>query len=89
MARKRLYEYAFAPGTAGLGTVKVPDRYNLADILAIYDTTTNTCIYNFADTTLGGTIAWAAESAARLPDSSKSNSAFVSSLRHISSATPK
>jgi len=60
MARKRLYEYAFAPGTAGLGTVKVPDRYNLADILAIYDTTTNTNIYNFADTTLGGTIAWAA-----------------------------
>jgi len=60
MARKRLYEYSFTPGTAGLGTVKVPDRYNLADILAIYDTTTNTNIYNFADTTLGGTIAWAA-----------------------------
>lgn len=67
MARKRLYEYAFAPGTAGLGTVKVPDRYNLADILAIYDTTTNTCIYNFADTTLGGTIAWAAGVTATFP----------------------
>lgn len=67
MARKRLYEYAFAPGTAGLGTVKVPDRYNLADILAIYDTTTNTCIYNFADTTLGGTITWAAGVTATFP----------------------
>ena len=67
MARKRLYEYAFAPGTAGLGTVKVPDRYNLADILAIYDTTTNTAIYNFADTTLGGTIAWAAGVTAAFP----------------------
>jgi hypothetical protein len=67
MARKRLYEYAFAPGTAGLGTVKVPDRYNLADILAIYDTTTNVNIYNFADTTLGGTIAWAAGVTATFP----------------------
>jgi hypothetical protein len=35
MARKRLYEYSFTPGTGGLGTVKVPDRYNLADILAM------------------------------------------------------
>jgi len=67
MARKRLYEYSFTPGTAGLGTVKVPDRYNLADILAIYDTTTNTNIYNFADTTLGGTVSWAAGVTATFP----------------------
>ena len=67
MARKRLYEYSFTPGTAGLGTVKVPDRYNLADILAIYDTTTNTNIYNFADTTLGGTTSWAAGVTATFP----------------------
>jgi len=67
MARKRLYEYAFSPGTAGLGTVKVPDRYNLADILAIYDTTTNTAIYNFADNTLGGSVAWAAGVTATFP----------------------
>jgi hypothetical protein len=60
MARKRLYEYTFTPGTAGLGTVAVPDRYNLADILAIYDTTYNVAIYNFADPTLGGTVSWAA-----------------------------
>lgn len=67
MARKRLYEYSFTPGTAGLGTVKVPDRYNLADILAIYDTTTNTAIYNFADAALGGTISWAAGTTATFP----------------------
>lgn len=67
MARKRLYEYSFTPGTAGLGTVKVPDRYNLADILAIYDTTTNTAIYNFADNTLGGTVSWAAGTTATFP----------------------
>jgi hypothetical protein len=67
MARKRLYEYSFTPGTAGLGTVKVPNRYNLADILAIYDTTTNTAIYNFADNTLGGSVAWAPGVTATFP----------------------
>jgi len=67
MARKRLYEYSFTPGTAGLGTVKVPNRYNLADILAIYDTTTNTAIYNFADNSLGGSVAWVAGTTATFP----------------------
>ena len=67
MARQRLYEYSFTPGSAGLGTVKVPNRYNLADILAIYDTTTNTAIYNFADATLGGTTSWAAGTTATFP----------------------
>ncbi len=67
MARKRLYEYSFTPGTAGLGTVKVPGRYNLADILAIYDTTTNAAIYNFADSSLGGTVSWAAGTTATFP----------------------
>jgi len=67
MARKRLYEYSFTPGTGGLGTVKVPDRYNLADILAIYDTTVNVAIYNFADNTMGGTVSWVSGTTATFP----------------------
>ena len=67
MARKRLYEYSFTPGTAGLGTVKVPNRYNLEDFLAIYDTTTNTSIYNFGAPTQGGTATWAAGTTATFP----------------------
>ena len=67
MARQRLYEYSFTPGTAGLGTIAVPGRYNLADFLAIYDTTTNTAIYNFADSALGGTVAWASGTTATFP----------------------
>jgi hypothetical protein len=67
MARQRIYDYVFTPGTAGLGTVKIQGRYNLADILAIYDTTTNTNIYNFADTTLGGTVSWTAGVSANFP----------------------
>ena len=67
MARQRIYDYVFTPGTAGLGTVKIQGRYNLADILAIYDTTTNTNIYNFADTTLGGAVSWTAGVSADFP----------------------
>lgn len=67
MARQRLYEYSFTPGTAGLGTVKVPNRYNLADFLAIYDTTTNTSIYNFSDSSQGATVSWAAGTTATFP----------------------
>ena len=58
MARKRIYEYSFTPGTSGVGTVQVPDRVNLEDFLAIYDTTTNTSIYNFGAPSQGGTVAW-------------------------------
>ena len=68
MARKRIYEYVFTPGTAGLGTVQVQDRINLEDFLAIYDTTTNTSIYNFGAPTQGGTVSWSAGTVAGLPN---------------------
>ena len=67
MARKRIYEYVFTPGTAGLGTVQVQDRINLEDFLAIYDTTTNTSIYNFGSPTQGGTATWVAGPTADFP----------------------
>ena len=58
MARKRIYEYSFTPGTSGVGTIQVPNRVNLEDFLAIYDTTTNTSIYNFGAPSQGGSAAW-------------------------------
>jgi hypothetical protein len=67
MARQRIYEYAFTPGGAGTGTVKFQGRYNLADILAIYDTTNGKALYNFADSALGGTITWANGATADFP----------------------
>jgi len=67
MARKRIYEYVFTPGTAGLGTVQVQDRINLEDFLAIYDTTTNTSIYNFGAPTQGGTVSFSTGTIAGLP----------------------
>jgi hypothetical protein len=61
MARSRVYDYVFAPGTSGLGTIQVQGRINLEDFLAIYNTTTNTCIFNFSDPALGGTVAWSGQ----------------------------
>lgn len=58
MPRRRIYEYAFTPGTAGLGTVVVQGKVNLDDFLAIYNTTDNICIYNFGDPALGGSIVY-------------------------------
>ena len=61
MARSRVYDYVFAPGTSGLGTIQVQGRINLEDFLAIYNTTTNTCIFNFSDPALGGTVTWSGQ----------------------------
>ena len=67
MARQRINQYVFTPGTAGLGTIKVQGRVNLEDFLAIYNTTDNICIYNFGDPSLGGTVTWAAGTTADFP----------------------
>jgi hypothetical protein len=61
MARERIYEYVFSPGTSGLGTIKVPGRYNLADFLAVYNTTDQISIYNFGAQSQGGTVAWSGQ----------------------------
>jgi predicted secreted protein len=58
MARSRIYNYVFTPGTAGLGTIQVPNNVPIEDFLAIYNTTDNLPIFNFADNTLGGTAVW-------------------------------
>jgi hypothetical protein len=67
MARQRIYNYVFTPGTSGLGTVKVQSRINLESFLAIYNTTTNTNIYNFGDPALGGTVTYSTGTTAGLP----------------------
>ena len=67
MARKRIYEYVFTPGTAGLGTIQVQDRINLDDFLAVFDTTTNISIYNFGAPSQGGTVSWTDGPSATFP----------------------
>ncbi len=58
MARKAIQYYVFAPGAANTGTVKIPDNYQLKDILMITNVTTNQVIYNFTDSTRGGAVSY-------------------------------
>lgn len=55
MAKKQIREYVFAPGAAGIGTIKVHDRWNLDQLLLITNTTDNVLLYNFADPVYAGT----------------------------------
>lgn len=55
MAKKRIRDYVFTPGSAGAGTIKFPGNYTLADLLVITNTTDNVIIYNFADSAFAGT----------------------------------
>jgi hypothetical protein len=47
--------YVFTPGIAGSGTIDLPGKWDLNQLLVITNTTKNTIIYNFADPTYTGT----------------------------------
>jgi hypothetical protein len=67
MARQRLADYTFTPGTSGLSTITVPERWNLEEFLAIYNTTQNACIFNFGDPATGGSATWSSVPSAEFP----------------------
>ena len=69
MARQQLKDYVFTPGNAGVGTLKIPGNWSNAAILTILNTTTNAFVYNFADSTLGGTITWVSTPTVDFPQS--------------------
>ena len=58
MARKLETRYSFTPGAAGVGTIELDVIYQLNEILMITNVTDNVVIYNFSDTTRGGTMTW-------------------------------
>ena len=57
MAKNLVRQYVFAPGAANAGTVKIPGRISLEQLLLITNTTRNQIIYNFADAAFAGTTA--------------------------------
>ena len=69
MARQQIKNYVFTPGGAGVGTVKLPGNYSNAQIIAILNTTKQQFIFNFADSTLLGTVTWASTPDANFPQS--------------------
>jgi hypothetical protein len=48
MTKKNITQYAFTPGIAGAGTIKIPGEYMLEDLLLITNVTDNVILYNFA-----------------------------------------
>ena len=56
MAKQLKRVYTFAPGSSGVGSVTFSGNYVLSDILLITNTTDGIIIYNFSDSTRGGTI---------------------------------
>ena len=57
MAKNLVRQYVFAPGAANAGTIKIPGRVSLEQLLLITNTTRNQIIYNFADGAFSGTTA--------------------------------
>ena len=51
MAKKQIRDYVFAPGIAGVGTLKLLGKYDSEQLLLITNTEKNEVLYNFADTT--------------------------------------
>jgi hypothetical protein len=67
MARQQQKDYKFTPGTAGVGTVKIPGNYESADILTILNATDQVFIYNFADPDLGAIVTFSKNYDASFP----------------------
>jgi hypothetical protein len=57
MAKRHILKYVFTPGNAGVGTIRIPGKYDLDDLLLITNTTDNVILYNFADSAYAGTTA--------------------------------
>ena len=55
MAKTLARTYVFTPGAANVGTIVIPGRIQLEQLLVITNTTKNVIIYNFADATYAGT----------------------------------
>lgn len=55
MAKTLARQYVFTPGNANAGTIVIPGRIQLEQLLVITNTTKNVIVYNFADATYAGT----------------------------------
>jgi hypothetical protein len=88
MAKKQLREYIFAPGAAGLGTIKVHSRYTLEELLLITNSTKNTFLYNFADPTYAGTtVTFTAANSTEFPTVTQNHDGFTTINLAISTST--
>jgi hypothetical protein len=69
MARQQIKDYVFTPAGAGVGTIKLPGNYTSASLIAVLNATRQLFLYNFADSTLLGTITWSSTPDINFPQS--------------------
>lgn len=62
MAKRQEKRYVFTPGVANTGTVKIPGKFSLEDILLITNVTDNIIIFNFADSARRATLSYSTTS---------------------------
>ena len=55
MGKKIIRDYVFAPGSGGAGTIKIPGKYTLDQLLLITNVTDNIILYTFGNVTYAGT----------------------------------
>lgn len=68
MGKSLATQYVFTPGAANAGTIVIPGRVALEQLLVITNTTKNIIIYNFADSSYAGTtVAFTAGNSADYP----------------------
>lgn len=55
MAKTLIKDYVFTPGLAGVGTIRIPGKYTIDQLLLITNVTDNVVLYNFAVSSYAGT----------------------------------
>jgi hypothetical protein len=78
MAKTMARQYVFTPGAANVGTIVVPGRIALEQLLIITNTTRNVIVYNFADAAYSGTaVAFTASTNASYPTITQREDGFT------------
>jgi len=68
MAKQLQRTYVFTPGGAGSGTIQIPGKFDLSQLLIITNVTKNQMVYNFADLTyVGTTVAFSRANTTQFP----------------------
>ena len=58
MARRKESRYVFTPGISGAGTIKLPGKIDLSDILSIINVTSNITIFSLGEQGKGGSVSY-------------------------------
>jgi hypothetical protein len=88
MAKTMARQYVFTPGAANAGTIVVPGRIALEQLLVITNTTKNVIIYNFADVASAGTaVSFTSSTSASYPTITQREDGFTTITLAISTSS--